>query len=145
MDETVERFNIFVLVPKLNGKVRLYLDSVRLKQALIWPVHRDPTLSDIFPKLTHVKYLSHIDASSIYHNLRLDEPSSYLTAFTCQFGWYRYKWLSFGAASGGDMFQRKVDEIFKELPNVFGITHDILDVGYDDMAGIMTTCWGESY
>ena len=34
-----------------------------------------------------------------------------------------------------DMFQicskEKIDEIFKDLPNVFGITDDILVVGYD--------------
>ena len=40
--------------------------------------------------------------------------------------------LSFGAVSRGDKFQTKIDEIFKELPNVFGIADDILIVGYDD-------------
>ena len=40
--------------------------------------------------------------------------------------------LPFGAALAGDMFQRKIDEIFKDLPNVFGIADDILAVGYDD-------------
>ena len=30
-----------------------------------------------------------------------------------------------------DMFQRKIDEIFKDLLNVFGIADDILVVGYD--------------
>ena len=29
------------------------------------------------------------------------------------------------------MFQRKIDEIFKDLTNVFGIADDILAVGYD--------------
>ena len=29
------------------------------------------------------------------------------------------------------MFQRKIDKIFIDLPNVFGITYDILVVGYD--------------
>ena len=29
------------------------------------------------------------------------------------------------------MFQRKMDEIFKGLPNVFGIADDILILGYD--------------
>ena len=33
--------------------------------------------------------------------------------FACQFGRNRYKWLPFGAAPEGDMFQRKIDEIFK--------------------------------
>ena len=29
------------------------------------------------------------------------------------------------------MFQQKIDEIFKDLPNVFGIADDILVLGYD--------------
>ena len=50
--------------------------------------------------------------------------------FACQFGKYRSKWSPFGAAPAGDMFQRKSDEIFKKLPNVFSIADGILVVGY---------------
>ena len=46
-------------------------------------------------------------------------------------GRYIYKLLPFGAAPSGDMFQRKIDEIFKDMPNVFGIADDILVVGYE--------------
>ena len=42
-----------------------------------------------------------------------------------------YKRLSFGAALTGDMFQRKIDEIFKDMPNVFDIVADILVIGYE--------------
>ena len=64
--------------------------------------------------------------SSGYHNIRLDERSSYLTTFACQFGKNRYKTLSFEASPTEDMFQHKINEIFKYLPNVFGIADDIL-------------------
>ena len=67
-----------------------------------------------------------------YHNLKLDEKSSYLTTFVCPFGQYWYKWLLFGAAPVGDMFQCKIDEIFSDMPNVFGITDDILVIGYNE-------------
>ena len=30
------------------------------------------------------------------------------------------------------MFQRKIDEIFNDMPNVFGITDDLLIVRYED-------------
>ena len=48
-------------------------------------------LNDILPKLTNVRYLSLIDVSSGYHNLKLDDESLYLTTFACQFGRYKYK------------------------------------------------------
>ena len=87
-DETLEWCNSFVLVPKANGKVRLCLDPVWLNQALIRPVHMGPTFHDILPKLNNVQYMSIIDASSGYHNLKLDKQSSYLTTFSCPFARY---------------------------------------------------------
>ena len=65
-----------------------------------------------------------IDARSGYHGLYLNEKSSYLT-FSCQFG----------AAPAADAFQRKIDEIFRELLNIIGIADDILIVAYDYSGG----------
>ena len=96
----------------------------------ILPVHRGPTLNNIFLKLNNVKHLSLIDASFVYHNLKLDERSSNLT-FACHFSRYRCKRLPLQAAPAGDMFQRKIDKISKDLPNVFNIADDILVEGYD--------------
>ena len=119
INETAEWCNSFVLVPKANGKVRLCLDPVRLKQALIRPVHKGPTLNDILPRINNVQYESIIDKSLGYHNLKLDKKSSYLTIFTCPFGQYWYKQLPFRAAPVGDMFQHKIDEIFGDVSNGF--------------------------
>ena len=94
-------------------------------------MHRGPTCNDILLKLNNAQYLSLIDVSSGYQCLKLEEISSYLTTFACQFGRYKCKRLPFGAASSGDMFQTKIDETFKDLPNVFGIADDNLGVGYD--------------
>ena len=107
VDNTAEWCNSFVLVPKANGKIRLCLDPVRLNQALIRPIHRVPTLHDILPKLNNVQFISIIDVSVGYHNLKLDKKSSYLTTFTCPFGWYQYKQLPFGIVPASDMFQCK--------------------------------------
>ena len=56
----------------------------------------------------------------------------YLTTFACPFGRYQYKQLPFGVAPVGDMFQCKIDEIFSDIQNVFGIMHDILVTRYDE-------------
>ena len=129
IEETVQWCNSFFLVPKPNGKVRLCLDPARLNEVILRPVHRGPTLNDIFPKLKNK--ISLIGVNSGYNNLKLDERSSYLTTFACQFGRYRNKRLPFRAAPTGDMFQWKIGKIFKDLPNVFAIANDILVVGYD--------------
>ena len=121
VDEMLEWCNSFVLVSKTNGKVKLCLDPAQLNQVLIRPIHRVPRLNDILPKFNNVRYLSIIDASSGYHNLKLGEKSSYLTIFACHFGRYRYKQLPFRAAPVGDMFQCKIDEIFNDMPYVFAL------------------------
>ena len=131
VDETVEWCNSFVLVPKANGKVRLCLDPVWLNQALMRPIHRGPMINDLLPKLNNVQYMSIKDVSLGYHNLKLDEKM-YLTTFSCPFAQYWKKWLLFRAAPAGDMFQHKIDYIFSDMPNVFGIAYDNLHIGYEE-------------
>ena len=131
VDETAEWCISFVLVPKANGKVWLCLDPVWLNQALIRPIHRGLTPNDILLKLHNVQYMSIIDASLDYHNLKLNKQPSYLTTFACLFGRYRYKHLPFGAVQAWDIFQYKIDKIFNDVLNVFGIADDILVIGHD--------------
>ena len=75
VDEMVEWCNSIVVVPKANGKVQLCLDPAQLNQALIRPIHRGPTLNYILPNLNNVQYMSIIDASSGYHNIKLDNQN----------------------------------------------------------------------
>ena len=70
----------------------------------------------IFLKLTYTKYLRPKDASSEYHNLKLNKKSSYLTTFASQFGRYRHARLLFRVVPSGGMFKRKMHEMFKEVP-----------------------------
>ena len=74
-----------------------------------------------------------IDVSSGYHNLQLDMQSSYLTTFDWLLGRYSYKHLPFGAVLVGNMFQRKINKIVNDIPNVFGIPDDILVIGGEKM------------
>ena len=54
----------------------------------------------------------------------------YLTTFVCQFGRYNTKDYHLEQHLKGNMFQHKIDEISKDLPNVFDIVDDSLAVGY---------------
>ena len=85
VDETSQWCKNFILVPKANGKIKLYLDLARPNKILIRPLPRGPILNGILPRLTGVKYLTLINAISGYHNLKLDEKSSYSTTISCLF------------------------------------------------------------
>ena len=71
MDEASEWCNNFVLVPKVNGKVKLCLDPAELNKELIRTVHRVPKLNDILLRLAGIKYLTLIGTSAGYHNLKI--------------------------------------------------------------------------
>ena len=57
VDETSERCNSFIQVPKVNGKVRLCLDLARLNNTLIRPVYTGPALNALLPRLAGVNTL----------------------------------------------------------------------------------------
>ena len=127
MDGTSEWCSRFILGLKANGKVQLCLYPARLNKVLLRPMHRGPTSNDILPRLEGVKCLTLIDLSSGYHNLQLDEQSSYVTTF------YRCIRLPFGVAPMGDMFQKKIDEFFSSMLCVFSIFDDILIAGFNEL------------
>ena len=121
----------FVLIPKPNIKVWPCLDPAMLNQTFIMLIQRGPTINEIFQELMQVPNLTLINTRKGYHNLKPVNKYSYLTTFVCQFGRCRYTKLPLDVCLAGDMFQRKIDETFKELPGVFGIADDNLIVGYD--------------
>ena len=47
-------------------------------------------------------------------------------------GRYRYIKLPFGVAPASDMFQKKIDELFSGIPNVFSIADEILISDFDE-------------
>ena len=58
-----------MLMPKVNGEVRLCLDLARLNKGLIKLIHRSLTLNCTLSRLAGMKYLTLIDAGLGYHNL----------------------------------------------------------------------------
>ena len=87
-DKVSEWCKSFVLVPKVNGKIRLCLELAWLNEVLIRTFHRGPTLNNVLPRLAVVKYLMFINMSSGYNNIKLYEQTSYLVTFSCPFGRY---------------------------------------------------------
>ena len=126
VNEMLEWCNSFVLVPKANCKVPLCLDPDRLNEVLIKPVQRSNSEWG-------VKYLTIIHASSGYHNLKLDKQFIILNHILCPFGRYRYTWLPFGVGPPGDMFHKKIDDLFYGMFNIFGIANNILIAGCDEL------------
>ena len=132
VDEPSEWCNSFVCATKSNGSLRFCLDPARLNEAIIRPYHYTPTLEDVLPKLNGAKYFSILDARSGYWNINLDRKSSYYTTFATPYGRYRFLRLPFGLSCSSDMFQKKIDETYGNMPQVTGIADDLVIIGYDE-------------
>lgn len=129
VDRPTDWVNSFVCATKSNGSIRLCLDPKDLNAAIKRPHHFTPTLDDVLPKLNGAKYFTILDARSGYWNIRLEEDSSYYTTFNTPFGRFRFLRLPFGLVCAQDVFQKKIDETYGDLPGVTGIADDIVVTG----------------
>ena len=141
VDEPTDWVNSLVCVTKANGDLRLRLDPKDLNRANKRPHHCTLTLDEVLSKLNGAKYFSIVDARSGYWNIKLDHESSLYTTFNTPHKRYRFLRLPLGLICAQDIFQRKVDETFGDLPGVTGIADDIIVYGYkDDQSDHNATC-----
>jgi transposase InsO family protein len=87
-------------------------------------------LRTYFLNFSGAKYFSILDARSGYWNIPLDKNSSLLTTFNTPFGRYRYTRLPFGLNIAQDVFQKKIDETFGDIPGCTGIADDLVICGW---------------
>ena len=60
-------------------------------------------------------FFSKLDASSGYWQIKVDEESSYLLAFSTSLERYHFKILPYGIFSASDIFQREVTSIISDV------------------------------
>ena len=67
-----------------------------------------------------------LDVKDGFHQVKLDDASSYLTTFWTPFGRYQYLRMSFGISSAPEEFQRRMHIVLQGLHGVEVIADDIL-------------------
>ncbi|KAK3731888.1 hypothetical protein QZH41_008990, partial [Actinostola sp. cb2023] len=131
VDKPTDWVNSLVCATKRNGTLWLCLDPKDLNKAIKRPHHCTPTLDEVLSRWSGSKHYSIVDARSGYWNIKLDHESSLYTTFNSPHGRYRFLRLPFGLICAQDIFQKKVDETFGDLPGVTGIADDIVVYGND--------------
>ena len=91
------------------------------------------TIDEILPLLHGTKKVSASDTNKGYFHVKMDYESSLLCTFNTPFWRFRPKRFPFGVKIAQDVFQHRLDEIFKDIPNVAGIADDILICGSSDI------------
>ena len=87
-----------------------------------WPL---PRKNDVIDSLDGNCYFSHIDLTSGYFQMAMDEESQYVTAFITPMGLYKWKRLPMGLASPPGAFQNLIELIMRKLS--FEVVLEYLD------------------
>lgn len=123
-----------VIIEKSNGSLRLCLDPKNLNKYVKKEQYLIPTLDDILPKLNEAKYFTVLDLKEGFYQIELDKESRKLCTFATPFGSYQFNRLPFGLSTAPEIFQKKNEENFSDIPNVLTYIDDILIYGKDKIA-----------
>ena len=88
-----------VVTEKPNGKLRVCLDPKDLNKAILRQHHHLPTAEELFSEMTGAKFFTKLDASNGYWQIRVDEESSNLLAFSTPIGRFKFTRFPFGFSS----------------------------------------------
>ena len=119
-----------VPVRKRDGTIRICGDFRNtVNKNISCDVYPLPSLEDMLQKLMPGKVFSKLDLSQAYLQLVLDEESSEMCTLNTVFGLYKMNRLAYGVSSGPAIFQKTIEQLFKDIPNVALYIDDIVISG----------------
>ena len=115
-----------VLVPKKNGKWRIYVNYRELNKATKKDHFPLPFIDQVLDDLAGKKFFSFLDGFSRSNQIQISLEDQDKTTFTCPWDTFAYRVLPFGLCNSPTTFQRAVLSIFSEL------FHDSVEIYMDD-------------
>ena len=129
LDEPTDWYAGVVVVPKADGRVRIYVDLTQLNKCMKREQHILPSVEHVLAQMANAKIFSKLDANSGFWLIQLAKESAKLTTFTTPFGRYHFNRLPFGITSAPEYFQRKIGEVLRDCDGVVCLMDDILIYG----------------
>lgn len=120
------------LVPilKPNGSIRICGDyKSTVNRSLIDIRYPLPRIEEIFARLEGGVFFTKLDLSNAYNQLLLDEESQKLCAWSTHKGIFKMKRLPFGVKPASAIFQRTIETLLRNIPNVVNYMDDIVVSG----------------
>ena len=103
------------------------VDYRELNKITVKDKYRIPAMRDLYRKLGGNKIFSSFDLKSAYHHIPIKKEDRYKTAFITDQGQvYQWKRMAFGFTNAPAVFQRAMDNIFKDLDFVVVYLDDII-------------------
>ena len=97
-----------VVMPKADGRVRIWVDLTRLNEAFCRKVYQMPTVEETLGSLTEGSVFSKLDVNSGFHQKVLNpESAKLITTFMTPFRGHMLNRLPFGISSAPEYFRRE--------------------------------------
>ncbi|XP_063371511.1 uncharacterized protein K02A2.6-like [Cydia amplana] len=127
-----------VPVVKKDGTIRVCADfKLTLNKCLEVDHYPLPKVEDLLTKLHGGNKFTKLDLSQAYAQFELDESKKY-TVINTHKGLFMYNRLIYGLASSPGIFQRKLEQLFADMPRVGVFLDDLIITGVDDRSHIDT-------
>ncbi|MEL6931000.1 MAG: RNase H-like domain-containing protein, partial [Cyanobacteria bacterium J06600_6] len=119
-----------VPVEKADGSIRLCGDYKTTVNSVLTPDHYPlPLIDDLYSKLAGGAHFTKLDLRCAYLQIPVEEGSRKYTTINTHRGLFEFARLPFGVASAVGIFQRIVDNLFRDMPQVCAYLDDILITG----------------
>ena len=119
-----------VPIVKQDGSIRICGDyKLTVNRVADLESYPLPRIDDLLASLGKGQLFSKLDLANAYLQLALDEDSKKFVSISTQKGLYRYNRLPFGVASAPAIFQRTMEGLLGDIPNVHVYLDDILVSG----------------
>ena len=116
-----------VPIQKPDGTIRLCGDfklTANLSARLdCYPI---PNMQDLFQGLANKTIFSKLDLSQAYAQLQLAEESKEITTINTHKGLFQFNRLPYGISNAPGLFQREMENLFKDIPDVYCYLDDLL-------------------
>ncbi|XP_055590166.1 uncharacterized protein K02A2.6-like [Uranotaenia lowii] len=131
VDYPTDWVNNMQIVEKPNGSLRICLDPKPLNACIKREHFLIPKGEDILCRMSGKQIFTVLDLQNGFWQMELDRKSSDLTTFMTPFGRFRWNRVPFGISSAPEMFQKRMVQLFGDIPGVEVYFDDILIAGSD--------------
>ena len=114
------------LPSKPDGSLRPVGDYRLLNAKTVLDLYPLPNLRSFTDKIAGSTIFSKVDMAKAFHQILIDPRDRPKTCITTPWGLFNFKRLSMGMQNSAQSFQRLVDSILKDTPNIFVYLDDIL-------------------
>ena len=128
-DVSMDSGNSHVPHHQIKKKLQICLDPRDLNEALECEPYYSRSVDELIGKFHGCTVFSIVDMMKGYWMVILHPDSRLLTCMLIDIGRFQWTQLPMGTGVASDVFQKKLDEIFHNVPGVTGIADDMVIYG----------------